>query len=75
MKIIFSNNYFIFESTGRFDKEITRFGERSDFAINLPPGDNKIHFRVTNASGPAGLLVEARNGTQVLFVSDNSWTW
>jgi hypothetical protein len=64
------------------DTNITGFGYRypggstpGTFTIKLPPGDNKIEFRMENYGGPAGLLLHAMNGTQTLFVSDNSWTW
>lgn len=57
------------------DKNITNFGGRENFTITLPPGDNKIVFKLTNASGPAGLLVDVRNGNELVFKSDNSWTW
>jgi hypothetical protein len=64
------------------DKLITAFGGRypynakpGTFTISLPPGDNKIEFKVYTFGGIAGILVVAMNGTDTLFVSDNSWTW
>jgi hypothetical protein len=52
----------------------TNVPQKQSFNITLPPGENLISIGVTNAGGPAGLLVDCKDiSGKVLFVSDNTW--
>ena len=44
------------------------------WAVQIPPGESKLHINARNTGGPAGLIVICRDSkNKTLFASDGSW--
>jgi hypothetical protein len=68
----------VYVNNVKVSRGIVTLGQFARFSVDLINGYNQISLAAWNGGGianPAGLLVAAMSGTQMLFHSDGSWRW